>query len=263
MGSFSSRNDIKGKTKNQRDGERGMDMNTPYVVDAHTHTLASGHAYGTIREMAAAAKTEGISLLGITEHGPGIPGTCHPFYFLNLEAVPRFIDGVEVLHGCEINVLEGGQLSLEERYLRPLDYGIVGIHRQCYRDQGVEGNTDNLIACMKHERVFFVSHPDDDHTPLDYERLVEAAKAYHVALEVNNSSFGKPEGRRLHHRENYRKMLALCKRLRVPVIVSSDAHDPSAVGTFDAARQMLREADMDEELVLNVSARRFKAFIGM
>ena len=40
---------------------------------------------------------------------------------------------------------------------------------------------------MKEPKVYFVSHPDDAHTPLDYERLVQAAKKYHVALEVNNS----------------------------------------------------------------------------
>ena len=29
------------------------------IADIHMHTLVSGHAYGTIREMAAAAKEEG------------------------------------------------------------------------------------------------------------------------------------------------------------------------------------------------------------
>ena len=45
-------------------------------LDVHTHTLASGHAYGTIREMAQAASDKGLKILGITEHAKGIPGTC-------------------------------------------------------------------------------------------------------------------------------------------------------------------------------------------
>lgn len=45
------------------------------------HTIASGHAYGTIREMAAAAKERGLQLIGITEHAPGIPGTTDIFYY--------------------------------------------------------------------------------------------------------------------------------------------------------------------------------------
>ena len=40
------------------------------ILDLHTHTLASGHAYNTIMEMAAAAKDAGLQFLGITEHAP-------------------------------------------------------------------------------------------------------------------------------------------------------------------------------------------------
>ena len=54
-------------------------MTTPYVMDLHTHTIASGHAYGTVREMAQAAAERGVEILGITEHAPGIPGTAYPF----------------------------------------------------------------------------------------------------------------------------------------------------------------------------------------
>lgn len=118
-------------------------------------------------------------------------GNGRSFYYLNLTVIPRVLSNVQILHGCEINVLNGGKLSLEQKYIDFLDYAIVGIHKECYTDEGKEKNTDNLIACMKNEKVHFVSHPDDDHTPLDYERLVSAAKQYRVALEVNNSSLVK------------------------------------------------------------------------
>ena len=39
------------------------------IMDLHTHTIASGHAYNTILEMAQAASDQGLELLGITEHG--------------------------------------------------------------------------------------------------------------------------------------------------------------------------------------------------
>ena len=82
-----------------------------------------------------------------------------------------------------------------------------------------------------------------------------------MALEVNNSSFLKREGVRLNYRENYRRMLALCKQHHAPIIVNSDAHDPSAVGGFDEARKFLQEQDFPEELILNVAADRLKRFI--
>ena len=49
------------------------------VLDLHTHTIVSGHAYSTLREMAKAASDKGLELLGITEHAPKMPGTCHLF----------------------------------------------------------------------------------------------------------------------------------------------------------------------------------------
>ena len=36
------------------------------VLDIHTHTLASGHAYNTIYEMAQSARDKGLQLLGIS-----------------------------------------------------------------------------------------------------------------------------------------------------------------------------------------------------
>ena len=60
--------------------KRREDMKQNYVLDIHTHTLASGHAFGTIREMAQAASERHLELLGVSEHGPGIPGTVEPIY---------------------------------------------------------------------------------------------------------------------------------------------------------------------------------------
>ena len=49
-----------------------------YLADMHTHTIASGHAYSTIREMVQAAEEKGLKLLGIIDDiahlGIRIPG---------------------------------------------------------------------------------------------------------------------------------------------------------------------------------------------
>ena len=230
------------------------------IGDMHMHTLASGHAYGTIREMAQAASEAGLVIIGITEHAPGIPGTVDPFYYGNLKVVPKVLYGVEVLHGCEINVLNDGTLSLEEKYIRKLDYCIAGIHGLCYQDAGRQRNTENLISCMRHPRVKFVSHPDDDHIPLDYEMLTDGAKETNTALEVNNSSLVKKD-RRLNCYENYRTMLKLCEKKQVPVIVNSDAHDPSQVGHLELAAELLEEAGFPSVLVLNNDRDKLVRFL--
>lgn len=235
-------------------------MNQSIVLDIHTHTLASGHAYGTIREMAKAAEEKHLQLLGISEHAPGIPGTVESIYFSCLHTVPRMLYGVEILHGCEINVLNDGTLSLDQKYIDRLDYALAGIHEQCYQNAGRMKNTENLISCMKNEKVFFVSHPDDDHTPLEYESLVQAAKKYHVALEVNDNTFRRTS-KRLNCLENYKTMLSLCMEYRTPVIVSSDAHDPSWVGEVSRALAFIEQEGFDKTLILNTDVRKLKDFI--
>ena len=37
------------------------------LLDVHTHTIASGHAFSTLQEMALAAKEKGLEILGITK----------------------------------------------------------------------------------------------------------------------------------------------------------------------------------------------------
>ena len=59
------------------------------ILDSHTHTIASGHAYSTLHEMARAAADKGLELLGITEHAMAMPGTCHEYYFMNMRSLPR------------------------------------------------------------------------------------------------------------------------------------------------------------------------------
>lgn len=230
------------------------------VLDIHTHTLASGHAYGTIREMAQGAAERGLKLLGISEHGPGTPGTCEPIYYNCMPYAPRNKYGVEIMYGCELNVHDDGTFRLAEKPLSRLDYAIVGIHGVCYHDQGRRKNTENLIACMRHPKVCLVSHPDDDHTPLDYPMLVAAAKELGVALEVNNNSLIKGD-RRLNCVENYRQMLALCEQERVPIVVSSDAHDPDYVGRFDLACALLSEVGFDRDLIINLEVDRWKEHV--
>ena len=46
------------------------------LLDLHTHTIASGHAYNTLYEMAQAAADKGLSLYGWSEHAPPLPGSC-------------------------------------------------------------------------------------------------------------------------------------------------------------------------------------------
>ena len=232
----------------------------PFVADVHMHSIMSGHAFGTVRELAFEAAQRNMKLIGVTEHGPGIPGPCDPILFRNFIDAPRVLYGVEMLYGSETNVLNSGNVDLDQRHLDCLDYAIAGIHGLCYEDAGAVKNTDNVISCMKNPKVKFISHPDADNYPMDYPALVQGAKEYGVALEMNNSSLRKPK-LRPGCVENYQKMLPLCMEYGVPIIVNTDAHDPSQVGDFTLARAFLEKLEFDERLILNNDLEKLKAFL--
>ena len=232
----------------------------PFIADVHTHSLLSGHAFGTIRELAQEAAARNMQILGVTEHGPGIPGTCDPILFRNFIDAPRTLYGVEMLYGSETNVLNSGTVDLDRRHLDCLDYAIAGIHGLCYEDVGTVKNTDNVVSCMEDPKVKFISHPDADTFPMDYRALVEGTKANGCALELNNSSLRKPK-LRPGCVKNYEVMLPLCMEYGVPIIVNTDAHDPSQVGDFSLAQTLLDRLGFDESLILNKDAEKLKAFL--
>lgn len=232
----------------------------PLIADLHTHTILSGHAFGTIRELAAVAAQRNLKILGTTEHGPGIPGTCDPIYFRNFVDAPRVLYGVEMLYGSEVNVLNNGEVDLDQRHLNCLDYAVAGIHGLCYENEGVVKNTDNVISCMQNPKVKFISHPDADTYPVDYKALVQGAKEYHTALEVNNSSLRKPK-LRPGCVKNYETMLPLCMEYGVNIIVNTDSHDPDAVGDFTLAKALLERLEMDDHLILNNDVEKLKTFL--
>lgn len=230
-----------------------------FKLDVHSHTIASGHAFGTVSEMAAAAAESGFELFGITEHAKGIPGTCTDIYFKNLRVLPRQLYGIEMMFGSEINIIDyNGRLSLDNELMEEfLDIRIAGIHELCYKIGDEEQNTAAYLGAMKHPLVDIISHPDDGRIPIDYKALVMGAKETKTLLEVNNSSLC-PESFRVNARENYFMMLDLCRKHNVPVIVNSDAHTPYAVGDLNEAKALLSEVDFPEELVVNRSVKAFK-----
>lgn len=231
------------------------------ILDVHTHTLASGHAYSTINEMAKEAANKGIELLGITEHAPSMPGTCHLFYFENLHVVPRELYGVKLLLGSEVNIMDyNGTLDLEDRVLKKLDLCIASIHPPCFTSGTKEENTRAVIEVMKNPYISMIGHPDDGRFELDYEELVKAAKEYEVILEINNASVA-PGSFRMNTRENDLIMLSYCKKYEVPVIMGSDAHIAYDIGNHQFAYDIIKEAQFPEELVLNSSPQRLLAMI--
>ena len=232
-------------------------------LDVHTHTIMSGHAFSTLQEMAQEASSRGLKLLGITEHSPGIPGTCDLIYFRNLHVVPRRMYDIDLLLGAEINILDTkGTLDMDEHMMGMLDLRIAGIHSLCYQPGTVEENTYGMVQAIANPYTHIISHPGDGTARLDFEPIVLAAKAHHTLLEINNSSL-KPYRKKVEARANNLEILRLCKQYEVPVILGSDAHISFDIATYEYALPLLAETDFPEDLVMNTSVERFKAYLQM
>ena len=230
-----------------------------YVLDVHTHTLTSGHAYSTIKEMAESASEKGLHLLGITEHAPLMDGAPNWIYFSNLRVVPRQMFGVELMLGVELNIIDfEGHVDLDPAIMNRVDLRIASLHDLCIVPGSVEENTNATINAIMNPYVDIIGHPDDGRFPMDLEKVVHYAKKYKTLLEVNNNSL-KPGGSRVGADKNVREMLTYCKKLNVPVILNSDAHVFSDVGRNDYSLPLVKEMDFPEELVVNRSVEAFKA----
>lgn len=233
-----------------------------YLLDMHTHTVASGHAYNTINEMAHAAAEAGLEILGITEHSRTMPGTCHEFYFQNLKNACRRIEGVELCLGVELNIISyNGDVDMEESLLKEMDVAIASIHNNIGYTSGTEAeNTKAIVGAIKNPLINIIGHPDDSRVPLNYEEIVAASKEYGTLLEINNSSL-TPGSFRADPEKNDRKMLELCKQFHVPVIIGSDAHAADKVANHQYAMKLIEQTGFPEELLMNYYPERLKQYI--
>ncbi|HAX52287.1 phosphatase [Muricomes intestini] len=230
--------------------------------DIHTHTIASGHgSAATITDMAKAAVSRHLTMLGISDHGPATFGGGRTSYFRNLAYAQKRRLGVEMLYGAEVNILDNnGKLDLEDSVLEKLDYAIASVHKPV-KKPGTQGeNTMAYIAAMKNPNVRIIGHCDDVKYPVDHLALVKAAMKYHVLLEINNSSLS-PDGYRGDTRFNVLMILNLCRHFHYPVVLASDSHGTKHVGDFSFALAFAELAGMPQSLIMNYSAKTFKHFL--
>lgn len=233
---------------NQR-GYRIMDL----VSDMHTHTVASTHAYSTVKEMAEAARDAGLEFLAITDHAAGDTDGPHIWHFHNLhKAIPRELFGVKIVYGVEASVIDfEGHLSMPDKECAALDWVIGSLHGGMLSPGTSEENTAAYIGLAKNPLVDVIGHPVSQSFPFDAETALRAFKEHGKAVEINESTllWKNSEG-------PYRQLIPLCKRLEIPVIVNSDAHFCMAVGKYENSLRLLREFDFPEGLVINGSRER-------
>ena len=221
------------------------------LSDLHTHTIASGHAYTTLMENINYCAENGIKILGTSDHGPSMPGAPHVWNISNLRVVPRTVNGVIVLKGCEANILDTeGTLDISKKVSDYIDYLIASFHEPVFPPCSLKENMSSMLnAIDKNEKVEILGHLGNPIFDLDYETIVEKAKEKDIMIEINNTSLLGDT--RIGSESNCRYIAELCKKHNTKIIVTSDAHISFSIGQFDKAIEMLESINFPEELIMN------------
>jgi histidinol-phosphatase (PHP family) len=116
---------------------------------------------------------------------------------------------------------------------------VFDIYRQ-YFDQVVtlaESNLFDIIGHIDLVKIFKYVPNDEDFLLEQYDRATEALKNSKTCVEISTAGLRKPVG------ELYpdRRLLEMCYKKGIPIVLSSDAHFPEHVGAdFNQAIELAR-----------------------
>lgn len=229
------------------------------ILDLHTHSILSNHAYSSVTENIDEALKKGMKYLGVLEHQYDSCGVgAHYFAVANLGEVPDYVEGLRIIKGVELNILDKGEFDLSKTNLNKLDYAIASMHQFIYsKDHTKEENTQAYINVCQNEKVKILGHIDRLGFPCDYKRVIKAAKETGTIIEMNNSSLKDQNPQVI---ANDIEILRLCKEYQCPVIIDSDAHIRYSIGNFADSFKIIQEVDFPLELVLNFNEELFKEY---
>lgn len=227
------------------------------ISDMHCHTVASNHAYSTLRENISEAKNQGLYAIAITDHGPRTPYPPCEWYYGNLHILPKKVDGVHLLKGIEANVINRhGDLDIPDV---KFDWVVASIHSFSYESTSatIEETTEAWLNVAKNPLVNVIGHSGSPEFVYDYEKVIPEFGRNNKLVEINNSSFVV----RKNSKENCKRIAEICKKHGVYIILNSDAHFCTQVGRFDESIKLLEEIDFPEELIINSNVEKFKSYL--
>lgn len=227
-------------------------------ADLHIHTIASGDAFGTIKDALFVARKKNLKAIAITEHGPAMPCGPHKYYFNNMELIPRNDGSIKILKGVEANIMDRlGNLDLEEVMLKKMDIVIAGFHTFALKPLSRGENTEALVKAIRTHRIHVIAHLNYSEYPVDEEVLFPVMKERDVALEINEGALLK----RRDTVEPFIQTLKKANRIGIKFIVSSDAHYPDAIGKFVLSHYVIKKAGIDESQILNRNVKLLYEFL--
>lgn len=234
-------------------------INKNYIVgDFHCHTLASKHAYSTLRENIEAAKKKNLKLLGITDHAIGTMDSPPLSHFENLTSLPGYAEGLILLRGVEANIMDHkGNLDMPEAILGELDFVISSYHTSCTTPGTIDEHTYSYLRIAENPYVNLIGHSGSAEFEYDYAKVIPEFGKNKKVVEINAHTFIC----RKKSIQNCKKIAELCAENQVPIMVNSDAHSEFEVGEVSRAFEMLEEIHFPEELIINIDMQRMLEYL--
>ena len=219
--------------------------------DLHAHTRATdGH--DTLRDMALAAKAMGLEYLAITEHSRRLTvahGLDPQKLARQCDEIDRLneqLNGITLLKGIEVDILDGGSLDLPDTVLAQLDLVIGAVHSRF--DLSRARQTERILRAMDHPHFTLLAHPSgrliEQREPYDVDmlRIIRHAKERGCFLELNA------------HPERLDLLDSQCQSAKeegVLVSINSDAHSRFDFGNLKYGVGQARRGWLEKNDVLN------------
>jgi DNA polymerase (family 10) len=163
--------------------------------DLHMHSQATdGNA--TIEEMARAAKQAGLKYIAITDHSRhlsvahGLDEKRLAEQIEHIERLNEKLNGITVLKGIEVDILEDGRLDLPDNILAQLDLVIGAVHSQFRLSRARQ--TRRILRAMEAKYFTLLAHPSGrllgsrPAYELDMAAVIGAARQRGCYLELNS-----------------------------------------------------------------------------
>lgn len=235
-----------------------VNENTTICGDFHCHTLASMHAYSTLRENIEAAKKKNLRWLGVTDHGIGTADSPPLTFFENLLSLPENVEEIRLLRGVEANIMDyNGNLDMPSGLLKQMDFVIASYHTSCTVPGTVEEHTRSYLKLAQNPDVDMIGHCGSAEFPFDYKTVIPVFGEYGKVVEINAHTFICRE----KSIQNCIEIAELCAKHKVPILVNSDAHSEFEVGSVKKALDMLCDIRFPEELIINTDPERIQNYL--
>jgi DNA polymerase (family 10) len=191
-------------------------------LQMHTTYTDGKHSLGAMVE---ACRDRRYEYIAITDHTKAVrvAGGLGPRefrkQFREIEKLQKTTNGIAILKGAEVDILEDGRLDLDDATLAELDWVVVSIHSRLNLSRSEM--TRRVVRALRHRHVHAFGHPTGrilgrrEPYALDMEEVVKVARDHGIALEVN----AQPD--RLDLNDLH---IQMAKEAGVKLVISTDAH---------------------------------------